>query len=124
MSIPLPFHKQRRLLIIDPDTATARGAEAALSDIFGEICCVETPAEVVRALTEQPFDAILAEVTFPFSEGLSVVRVIRKMSSQAKLVVWSAYATEFEQAMVTLGVDAVLEKPVSLDVLKRVFKEN
>jgi CheY-like chemotaxis protein/nitrogen-specific signal transduction histidine kinase len=84
--------------------------------------------EVLAALRRQPYDVILMDVHMPEMDGLEVARRIRRnlpAQDQPRIIAVTASALqEDREACIAAGMDAYLSKPISLDDLRSILRQD
>ncbi|MCK5147395.1 response regulator [bacterium] len=111
----------RRLLIVEPDNALARGVMEALGSLFTEIVLTDNPVHALQLINQHCFEVVLAEAAYPLTNGVDILKVMAKIKPDVQIVVWTSYAAELKEILLEVGIKTILEKPVELEVLKLVF---
>src|ERR1700722_16216579 len=82
-----------RLLIVDDEAAQMR-ALCQILQLEGYVACgFTTPREAIAALREQPFDALLTDLTMPQIDGITLLRQCREIDSHLACIVMTGHAT-------------------------------
>jgi len=107
-----------RVLVAD-DEAPAREELAYLLERDGDVGAVRsvgTGAEVLRALEEEPVDALFLDIRMPGLDGLDVARVLARFRAPPRVVFVTAYDEHAVEAFDLRAVDYLL-KPVRAERL-------
>jgi len=81
-------------------------------------------AEAVELLDRAARDVAVVEIQMPVHEGLETVAALRRRSSDLRIVVCSFHRDpETKQRALGGGADVYLDKPVSSESLKGVFRQ-
>lgn len=105
-----------KILLVEDDRMVARFLTDALVAEGHSITWARNGRDGIEKFSaEAAFDLVLTDCHMPFATGVDVVRHVRKASPAFPVIVLSASSSrdEFE----TFGVDAYLEKPISLETL-------
>ena len=101
------------ILMVEDSDADARLAERALkkADIAFSSTRVDTEAALTTELKEHPPDLILSDYDLPGFDGISALRIARKLvPSTPFIVVSGSPSAEVHSACVTAGADAYVAK--------------
>ena len=116
---PLP----RRILFVDNDEALVFLARRAFLRLGHHIAAFTHPREALREYERHPgdFDVIVTDIAMPDLDGPGLVRAVREISRDVKVVMISGcLRPEDIAAARELGIDQVYEKPHSLDDIVRI----
>jgi CheY-like chemotaxis protein len=81
-------------------------------------------AEAVEALDRAERDVVVVEIQMPVDQGLETIAALRGRSSDLRIVVCSFHTdAATKQLAQGAGADLYLDKPVSSDSLKGVFRQ-
>lgn len=82
---------------------------------------VHTATRVTEAqtlLAQYTFQVVLIDLSKPFNDGLRLVRHVRRVASQTRVIVMSAFPDhETRQHAIAAGADRCLDKPFRLQQL-------
>ncbi len=113
-----------RILVIDDEVAI-RGMLRDMLEGEGHLI-VEAPDGAVamkrwREHQDQPFDLIITDILMPEKDGLEVIREIRRLSPQTKVIAISGGSPQvhirFLDIANCLGAYRTIEKPFALNTL-------
>lgn len=116
-----------RILLADDDRTFRRIAQGALTQRFPDasIVCVGDGQEALDVLDEQGADVALVDLNMPGLNGLELTAVIRSTESlkSTRIIVATAVggATDW-RVLSSLGVDALMLKPVRVPELVQTFE--
>lgn len=110
------MNKKLRILVAEDD-------EIVLSLIAQaeeyDIVAVRNGEDCIAALEKEAFDAVILDVLMPKKSGLVVLRKLRKDHPETAAVVITGYGEILRPQVLEIGVDSFLEKPFTLDDLRR-----
>jgi DNA-binding NtrC family response regulator len=113
-----------RLLVVDDDRAIlSLIGSVGLSEGF-EVATTDDSADALRQLLKRPADLVLLDLRMPGVSGFDVLRSIRDVSSQCKVVLMTAFGT-IENAVeaVKRGASDYLTKPFDLSRLRQLLRD-
>jgi two-component system, NtrC family, response regulator HydG len=117
--------KQTRLLFVD-DERNIRETLAVILLRYGfTVTVAATVAEALQKIETQEFDLLLSDLNIEReSDGLDVVRAIRKVNPNCVTIILTAYpGTESAIESIHLGVDEYITKPAKADTLVALLAE-
>lgn len=124
-----PVGGHGRILLMD-DEPSVREVGAALLRQLGYHVSVasdgrEAVADYARAMTTEPFDVVILDLTVPGGMGgLECITQLRAIDAVAAVIVSSGYATDPVMAnFKEYGFDAVIAKPYALSDLSQTVQE-
>ena len=107
-----------RILVVDDDPAVRLSYEAILARRAAD-CDTQTAwdgDEALRAMERRPSDVVLLDLRMPGSDGLSVLRQLKRRWPESEVVVITGYpSVESAKEAVRLGACEYLAKPVGPD---------
>ena len=110
--------EKTRVLIVDDDADLGQALSLILTRKGYEVVAVEDGTCAVEEAKREPFGLILIDVMMPDKSGLDTLRELKKVDSQARMVMMTGYAVAGLVAeAVRLGVDGVLYKPFDVEVV-------
>jgi DNA-binding response OmpR family regulator len=116
-----------RILLIENDAA-ARGAVSRMLEHDGHtVVSVGSATLGLRILEDDHFEIIITDVAIPDTDGMDLLRVLRRMALAAKVVAMSGGGrggtAGYLELAANLGADATLSKPFSADELREVVTD-
>ena len=84
---------------------------------------VPSVTTAMASLAQRPVQVVLTDLFLPDNEGLSLVRHVRNVAQQTRVIVMGAFtAPAIQQQAMAAGASAFLEKPFSLARLETVVR--
>lgn len=100
-----------KVLVIDDDEGIRESLRLILEDDF-DTTIVETEDECFKHLAENPTDAILLDIKMPRTSGLDILKKIKSLRPNIKIVMMTGYrAYEVAEEAIKLGADDYIVKP-------------
>lgn len=116
------YRDRPRVMVVEDDDFAA----AVLARLFLKWGCdsinYPTLAAAIMAL-DIPFDMIILDVRLPDGDGVGLLRAVRNLGLESKVVIWSAYSTKERYDLMELKPHVILSKPTSLDSLEALAAE-
>jgi PAS domain S-box-containing protein len=111
-----------RVLIVDDEPDALELARVVLESSGADVTAVGSAEEVLNAMRQQTFDALVADIGMPGQDGYSLIRAIRGLPAEQgrsiRAIALTAYTTLRErQEALAAGFDVHLGKPVGPDQL-------
>lgn len=104
------------ILVVDDDRNTREGIARALKRF--RVITVESVAEALKILTDEPVDLILSDLRMPGEDGLSLLRKARSIRPEMPVILLTAYGSvSVAVEAIKAGAHDFLIKPVDLDML-------
>ena len=112
----------RKVLIVDPDTATRREVRTACTQDGYQVLEAETGADALRELGAARPSVVLLEVALPDGSGFDVCRELRKVDAGVPVIMMSSRSDEIDVVVaLEIGADDYVTKPLRLrELLARV----
>ncbi len=124
MEHPMSTARRPRILVVDDDAAITATFENILGGEGYDVATATEGRQAIELARRAPFDAILLDLVMPQMDGLEVLRRIRTVAPQSRIVMLSAYIEPDHEAEARrLGAVAVLSKPPDLGKLLRFLHE-
>ena len=111
-------HHGESVLVVDDNSDLRRILRVALEFYGYRVLEAENGRTAIQMVLSENPDLILLDLTLPDVEGTSVAETLKKNSETAfiPIIGCSAYlGTEWREKALGAGMDAYLEKPISLD---------
>jgi RNA polymerase sigma factor (sigma-70 family) len=116
---------QHKVLVVDDDPAIRGVIEAALAARGASVTPVATKDEACTEIEREEYALVLTDLRLDAeADGIDVARAARDKTPDAKIVLFSGYdlkavADEANEA----GVDEMLQKPLTLEVIDRLLSD-
>lgn len=122
--ISVPPHGAQRVFIVDDEPSLRDLFSVALEDETREVVTCGNGFTALRILVENSFDVILLDLSLPDTNGVHILREMRRRGDNTKVILCSAHVDErsFLSAR-ELGVAAFISKPVTLLALRRIVSD-
>lgn len=111
-----------RILSVDDEPAVALSMRFVFGRPTYELATAQDGETALAKLASEaaPFDVVITDNNMPGVSGVELVRELRARHFPGKIMVLSAHlSTEIRGAYESLGVDAMVEKPFDVKVLRR-----
>lgn len=123
-----PAAARRRLLLVDDEEAILFALEDYLTAAGWQVATAASAAAAEELLPASRFAVAVVDLRLSPEDdehaGLAVVRRIRELSPQTRIVLLTAYGSRaVEEEARRLGVDSLLAKPQPLAVLEEHLRE-
>jgi len=121
-----PGHEQIRLsiVVIDDDPLSIEFVRAALSERPVEVEGATDAASGLAAVRRLRPSLVLQDLVLPGVEGMDLIEKLREEDPECHLVIITGhYSTESAVRAIRAGADDYLNKPVSLDSLRRIVDQ-
>jgi DNA-binding NtrC family response regulator len=107
-----------RILVVDDENLIRWSLGQSLRKHGYEVCCAADAAAATRAVQEGPFDLVISDVRLPDGDGVDLMKDLRPVQPEAKVVVITAYDMDDVRLRAEqLGVQAYVEKPFAVDAM-------
>jgi two-component system cell cycle sensor histidine kinase/response regulator CckA len=114
----LPTGNGELILIVDDEENIRSVAEATLTTFGYRTVTAVDGTDALAAYSLQRSDIVLTDMSMPHMDGASLIRVLKKMNSDIKVIAMSGLTSEGTAAKLkSLKVDAFLSKPFSAETL-------
>jgi DNA-binding NtrC family response regulator len=113
----------KRLLIVDDESIFLRALRKMLQAPDVDVDTAETLADARVLLRRHAYNVVIADLRLAGTEGeegLDIVRAVKENSPRTKVILMTAYGgNEVRLKASFLGADLYLEKPVSIEVIRK-----
>lgn len=115
-----------RLVIVDDEYIVIEGIKALIARAklpYEVVGWAYDGIKAIEVISEQQPDLVITDIRIPGMDGLSLIEIVREECPDTSFVVISGYM-EFEYARraLSLGVKDYIDKPISLDKLKKALE--
>ena len=114
----------RRILVVEDDVEVSRAIAQMLNHLgHGVAECGQTEEAFRRVQTGQ-FDLLLIDYRMPEMTGLDLILMLRQEGCDVPVIMMTGYpATEERVASQSLGISAILKKPITPEQLAGAMAE-
>ena len=113
-----------KVLVVDDDESLAEFLAKQLREKDYTVETVYDGVEAVLKIADTQWDALLMDIRMPKLEGLSALRIIRRLKPNLHIVMFSGAASNNEILMSTrLGADTCILKPINLENLLSILQD-
>lgn len=107
-----------RILCVEDDTAAREQILRLLQRRVKEVYVAKNGKEGLALFREHRPDVVVTDIRMPVMDGLTMVREIKKISRDVKIVVITAF-TDFSYLMdaIDVGIDQYVVKPIDIEKL-------
>ena len=114
----------RRILVVEDDVEVSRAIAHILSDLGHNPIICNHAEEAFSLIRSQQFDLLLIDYRMPEMTGLDLIVMLRQECCNVPVIMMTGYpATEERVSSQSLGVFAILKKPLSSEQLAGVVDE-
>jgi CheY-like chemotaxis protein len=119
VSVP---RSSKRILLVDDDRGLLSFMMEAVKALGYEVEAVGNAEAAVRAFMKKKFDLIISDFILPDSNGVELLKKIKKMKSSTPFVIVTGYPLAYPPAMAKAdGVEGYLAKPFRVNQLEQVI---
>ncbi|WKZ33586.1 MAG: response regulator [Thermodesulfobacteriota bacterium] len=115
--------KQRKILVVDDEETVGLGMSEILRDEGFDAAYAVNGKEAIEAVKDSPYSLIFMDIIMPGMNGLETFREIKKIRPAAKVVLFTGYFRDAEDAIlqgVREGmIDEFIRKPYFADEIVR-----
>ncbi len=113
------YDRESCILIVDDDPSLLKFFKIHLNKFFSKIIVVENVAAALKELAARPFDLVISDVRMPKTDGLQLLKKVRKLDNSIPFFMVSGEEMTGEQAVKLKLADAFLKKPFDFDDFHR-----
>jgi two-component system invasion response regulator UvrY len=110
----------RRILVVDDSLEIRRSVRAVLADLVADVAFGEAAGaqEALAAVSREPWDLVLLDVSLPDRSGLETLREIRRLRPALAVLIMSFHpAAEYEAAARAHGATGYVTKGSSPEAI-------
>jgi signal transduction histidine kinase/CheY-like chemotaxis protein len=119
---PMTGQESGRVLIVDDEADIADMLSIGLERLGYVTVAVQDPLTALAAIEEDPsaFDILLTDLQMPLMSGMDLIQKARQMAPHLRAVLCTGNAAGMAEAeALSLGADAVLYKPIEIQVVAK-----
>ena len=117
---------KRRILIVDDEPDVTFTLKKGLEEEGFQIDIFNDPLEAQSYFEAGQYDMLLLDVNMPKLNGFELYRELKKIDNRVKICFITAfefYYDEFRRVFPKLNVRCFLRKPITIDELAKILKE-
>jgi signal transduction histidine kinase/ligand-binding sensor domain-containing protein/DNA-binding response OmpR family regulator len=113
------------ILIAEDNPINQKLIERVLGKLGYRADLTQNGYEVLKRISERPYDVILMDIQMPEMDGLEATRNIRKLNiDQPFIIAMTANAlSDDREICISQGMDSYISKPMKLEILVAILKE-
>lgn len=112
--------KGKKLLIVDDQCGIRLLLEEVFKEDFCETYQAENSRQALAIVSEQKPDVVLLDVKMPGMDGLEILRQMRRMGSDTKVILMTAYSElDIIEEAFKHGVVTYISKPFDIEEIRR-----
>jgi two-component system, OmpR family, response regulator ChvI len=117
---------KNRILIVDDEPDDAQTLKMGLEDNGFVVDVYNDPLDAISKFEVGSYDLLLIDVKMPKMNGFELYNKLHQIDEKAKICFITAfelYYDEFKRIFPKINVECFIRKPVSIDNLARVIKD-
>jgi len=120
---------KKHILVVDDNELILFALAKILKDDTTEVMTASTGMEAIKKLSYCPYDLCLLDIHLPDINGLELMKVIREMCPETRIVILTASHTDFPELKgnyieaVANGASRFISKPFSLCDVREVVEQ-
>jgi CheY-like chemotaxis protein len=121
-------HTKPTLLVVDDEPSIRFVLDEYFTDAGWSVVCAATQTEAASVLEQKTFDVVVLDLRLAKGDrtdgGIALAEQIVRRRAGTRTIVLTGYGSpKSREAALAKGVDAVLDKPIRLEVLHARIKE-
>ena len=116
----------RRVLLVDDHPVIRQGFRRILTQAFSDLCVgeAETGEQAIALCESSAWDLIILDLSLPGLSGLEVIRDVRRMQPESRIIVVSIHSSQqFARRALSVGAAAYLEKSAAPEEMVKAVAE-
>ena len=117
---------KNRILIVDDEPDIAQVLKMGLEDNGFAVDAYNDPLDVVSNFKADSYDLLLIDIKMPKMNGFELYKKLHQIDEKAKvcfITAYDLYYDEFKRVFPKIKVECFIRKPVSINNLARVIKD-
>jgi len=111
--------REKRIMIVDDEIPILDMLKDFFTITDYEVLAFDSPKEALKSFMETPFPIVLTDLNMPEMHGLELIRQMKKITSDIKIIVLTGYGEKEEIVeALRLGVSDFIDKPIELKAIK------
>ncbi len=109
------YSKHLNVLYVEDDVDLRENTTVLLSNLFKKVVTAEDGFDGIEKYKNEKFDIVITDINMPVSNGIEMIKKIKKIEYEAVIIVTSAHdEAEYLIPLIDLGVDSFILKPIEL----------
>lgn len=123
MELRLMFRAgERRVLVVDDDPGVLSLLRHTLETVGYEVHTAPNGKEALGLWLGNCYALVITDLVLAFSEGVDLIRSIRKLDQQVPILAITGFGQEVAQEALDAGADHVLRKPFHLFEVRELMR--
>jgi DNA-binding response OmpR family regulator len=117
---------KNRILIVDDEPDIARALKMGLEDNGFVVDAYNDPLDAIANFKADSYDLLLLDIKMPKMNGFELYNKLHQIDEKAKIcfiTAYDLYYDEFKRVFPKIKVECFIRKPVSINNLARVIKD-
>jgi DNA-binding response OmpR family regulator len=117
---------KNRILIVDDEPDIARALKMGLEDNGFVVDAYNDPLDAIANFKAGSYDLLLLDIKMPKMNGFELYNKLHQIDEKAKIcfiTAYDLYYDEFKRVFPKIKVECFIRKPVSINNLARVIKD-
>ena len=111
--------REKRIMIVDDEISILNLLKDFFTRTGYEVLTFDLPKAALKSFAETPFPIVLTDLNMPEMHGLELIRQMKKITSDIKIIVLTGYGEKEEIVeALRLGVSDFIDKPIELKAIK------
>jgi len=116
-------NQKKKILVVEDDVLFLWSLDHFLKKEGYEVCPVASSELAFDMARKQSFDIVLSDFHLPGFNGRELIKKVKALQPKAKAILMSAYQRDETGKEGETLLDAYLEKPVELGMLKKLLQD-
>lgn len=115
----LPQRKGKLILVIDDEEYILRANRIILETHQYRVLTASNGMDAIAtyAQHQKKIDVVLVDMMMPDMDGLTVIRILKKMNPQIRVIAASGLMSQYQQSLKSLGITNCINKPYTTEEL-------
>lgn len=113
---------ERRVLVVDDDPGVLSLLRHTLETVGYEVHTAPSGKEALSLWFENYYAVVITDLVLASSEGVDLVRKIRKVDQRVPILAMTGFGQEVAQEALDAGADYVLRKPFHLFEVREIMR--
>ena len=118
------FGQSKKILVADDEQDICLYLKRYLERRKFKVTAVFDGADAKKLIEDERFDYFLLDCSMPKVTGLELIQMARSRNPESKIVLISAFPAVNDDVIQKLGGDLFIHKPIQLEEIDGIFKED